>query len=122
VPADAGHNINRIYELPLRQRGLGRTTILVPGKYRVSSVTTASRAASAREPITIHLIREGLWREAVYLYREEMGVSTVQAEQAIERLALEHGVHRYSRYFFVGMIALSGISVMLLASLIKMLS
>ncbi len=122
MPADAGHNIKHVYELPLRQRGLGKATILDPGKYRVSSVTTASRVVDAREPITIHLIREGLWREAIYLYREEMGVSTAQAEQAIERLALEYGVHRYSRYFFVAMIALSGISVILLASIIKILS
>ncbi len=92
------------------------------GKFRVSSFPTVSNSTIAQEPFAIHLIREGMWREAVYLYREETGVSMAQAEHAIEKLALECGVHRYSRYFFVGMIAMSGISVVLLAGIVKWLS
>jgi hypothetical protein len=88
----------------------------------VSSFSTVSTVTVAQEPFAIHLIREGMWREAVHLYREETGVSTAQAEHAIERLALEHGVHRFSRFFFVGVIAMSGISVMLLAGIVKWLS
>ncbi len=57
------------------------------------------------EAVAIHLIREGQWREAVHLYREETGANLAQAEQAVERLALEQGIHRYSRGFLVSIIA-----------------
>lgn len=86
------------------------------------SSVLSSLAYLPSEPVVLHLIREGQWREAVYLYREETGVNVAIAEQAIERLALKHGVHRYSRAFFVSMIATCGLSLLTLAGLVEWLS
>lgn len=85
-------------------------------------VLASSASFLASEPVVIHLIREGQWREAVYLYREETGVNLAIAEQAIERLAIKHGVHRYSRGFFLTMIATCGLSILTLAQLVVWLS
>jgi hypothetical protein len=89
----------------------------------VSSVLASSKQHHlVNEPVAVHLIREGQWREAIFLYREETGVNLAIAEQAIERLAIKHGVHRYSRAFFVTLIALCGLSVITLAGLVELLS
>ncbi len=88
----------------------------------MSSVLARQTPHLTNESVALHLIREGHWREAIYLYREETGVNIAVAEQAIEKLALKHGVHRYSRAFFVTLIALCGISVIALAGLIEWLS
>ncbi len=82
----------------------------------------SSLAHLSSEPVVLHLIREGQWREAIYLYREETGVNVAIAEQAVERLALKHGVHRYSRTFFVSMIATCGLSLITIAGLVEWLS
>ncbi len=88
----------------------------------MSSILASSHPTIINESVAVHLIREGQWREAIYLYREETGVNLAVAEQAVERLALQHGVHRYSRGFYIAMIALCGLSVLMLASLIEWLS
>lgn len=88
----------------------------------MSSVLVRQKPHLSNESVAVHLIREGYWREAIYLYREETGVNLAVAEQAIERLALKHGVHRYSRAFFVTLIALCGVSLITLAGLIEWLS
>lgn len=74
------------------------------------------------EAVAIHLIREGQWREAIHLYREETGANLAQAEQAVERLALEHGIHRYSRGFMMSMVAVAGGSLIAVAGIIELLS
>ena len=63
------------------------------------------------ESLTLHLIQSGQWREAVYLVREESGSNLSQAEAQVERLALVHGIHRYSRGFMVSIIGLIGLSL-----------
>jgi hypothetical protein len=74
------------------------------------------------ENFVVHLIREGHWREAVYLLREEQGLSVAQAELDVEQLALKYGVHRFSRQFFIALIAGCGISLVVLAGIVEMLS
>jgi len=63
------------------------------------------------ESLTLHLIQSGQWREAVYLVRDESGSNLSQAEAQVERLALVHGIHRYSRGFMVSIIGLIGLSL-----------
>ena len=88
----------------------------------MSSVLVSQTPHLVNESVAVHLIREGQWREAIYLYREETGVNLAVAEQAIERLALKHGVHRYSRAFCVSFIALLGLSLITAAGLVEWLS
>ena len=92
------------------------------GSSCVSSALISPPSQIATEPVAVHLIREGQWREAIYLYREETGVNLAIAEQAIERLALKHGIHRYSRGFCVTLIAILGLSLIMLAGLVEWLS
>ena len=80
-----------------------------------SAILFKNQANPTVEAFAVHLIREGLWREAVALCREEAGLSVAQAEHLVERIALKHGVHRYSRAFFVSWIAACGFSVLALA-------
>jgi hypothetical protein len=65
---------------------------------------------SNTEAIALHFIRGGQWREAVYVVREELGLNLPQAEAAVEHLAIQHGIHRYSRMQWMTMIALVGLS------------
>lgn len=87
----------------------------------MSSIPVGS-PSSGLENFAVHLIREGQWREAVYLVREETGVSVAQAEHAVERMALKHGLQRFSRTFFVAIIALCGLTTIVLAGLVEILS
>ena len=44
------------------------------------------------DSLATHLIQQGQWAEAVCLYRDELGLSLLQAEEIVLQLADESGV------------------------------
>jgi len=73
------------------------------------------------ESLALHLIQSGQWREAVYLVREDSGYSLTQAENLVEKLALIHGIHKYSRGFLVSIVGLVGAAVFALGGILHWL-
>ncbi|MFM8570505.1 MAG: hypothetical protein ACKOAU_02800 [Pirellula sp.] len=58
------------------------------------------------ESLVQTLIREGHWSEAICLYRDELGVSQVQAEARVQALAEELGVtdpYRWTQWIAMGL-------------------
>jgi len=78
-------------------------------------------ASQNTNALALHLIQSGQWREAVYLVREESGANLSQAEAQVERLALLHGIHRYSRAFLVTVVGLIGASIFAIGGMLQWL-
>jgi len=65
------------------------------------------------------LIREGHWSDAVRLYRDELGVSILQAEAKVATLAEENGVLHPGRWASWLAIAFAGFSLFVLAGCLQ---
>jgi hypothetical protein len=74
---------------------------------------------SSIDSLAIHFIRLGQWSEAVELYREELGLSIPQAESRVLGLADEHSLGHPNRLMSWLIIALSGFSVLLFATILS---
>ncbi len=70
--------------------------------------------------LAVHLIRDGQWAEAVCLYRDELGVSVLQAEERVAVLADEYGISHPERWFAWFAIAFGGILLFVLTSVLQM--
>jgi hypothetical protein len=73
------------------------------------------------DSLAIHLIREGHWSEAVRLYRDELGVSLMQAEAKVASLAEEYGVNHPERWTSWLAIAFAGLSLFVLVGLLQLI-
>ncbi len=78
---------------------------LEPSQDRMSNLDSLART----------LIREGHWSDAVRLYRDELGVSIMQAEAKVTSLAEETGVLHPERWASWFGIAFAGLSLFVLA-------
>ena|GEM_PF-712050 len=73
------------------------------------------------DSLAMHLIREGHWSDAVFLYRDELGESITQAEQRVAALAEECGVRHPERWMNWLASAIAGFSLFVLAGLLQWL-
>lgn len=71
------------------------------------------------DSLAMHLIREGHWSDAVVLYRDELGVTMVQAEARVAALAEECGVLHPERWTVWFATAFAGLSLFVLAGLLQ---
>lgn len=71
------------------------------------------------DSLAMHLIREGHWSDAVVLYRDELGVTMMQAEARVAALAEECGVLHPERWTAWLATAFAGLSLFVLAGLLQ---
>jgi hypothetical protein len=73
------------------------------------------------DSLAVHLMRCGQWSEAVRLYRDELGVSVLQAEERVARLADEYGMTHPERWVSWLAIAFGGLSLFALAGILQLI-
>jgi hypothetical protein len=71
------------------------------------------------DSLAAHLLKQGLWSEAVELYRDELGLTIQQAERIVAGLAEETGITIPGRFMSWLALALGGLSLFLLAGLLQ---
>jgi len=73
------------------------------------------------DSLAIHLIREGQWTEAILLYREELGVTMMQAESRVVALAEEYDILYPGRWGAWLAIAFGGLTLFGLAAILQII-
>jgi hypothetical protein len=71
------------------------------------------------DSLATHLIQQGHWAEAVCLYRDELGLSSSQAEQQVISLADQTGIRYPGRLLSWLAIAFAGLSLFGLAGVMQ---
>jgi len=71
------------------------------------------------DSLATHLLKQGLWSEAVELYRDELGLSIQQAERIVASLAEETGISIPGRLLHWLALAFAGLSLFALAGLLQ---
>jgi hypothetical protein len=71
------------------------------------------------DSLATHLIQQGHWAEAVCLYRDELGLSSTQAEQLVFNLADRTGIRYPGRILSWFAIAFAGLSLFGLAGVLQ---